>query len=564
MATSQHQSLGTNPFGREGMRRLVVLCFVGYWFIITGVSVTYTTPANSTTNTRNSTTTTEMIANSSMSPTSTPILTPTTSQKQDQSNKTDPQLPTVPTNTTPNSQDNNTQNCTESKDGKENTMSTPKMSTPAGNASANETTTQSAVNSSAANNSGSTLMATSAPSLTSSTTVNSTNLTVPSNTSATSKPFLVSSTTVASINSTVPSNTSTPTDQSFTSSTPVGSTNHTVPSNRSATSEPFFMSSTINTAGPSNGSTNSSSVPGTLNGTVSDSETLPTQNTIDMTDSPVHHSKASSQESNVSSPSPSTPSLMSHADTPTKERPGENNTASSAGTFATVTSSVQNQNQMKCVKESSEYISILFLNESTRCESFVRDKGDQLAKLLCRELRKKYASTSYCEVYISPNSANQKLLKIVDVVFKVNKEEISQSVEHLRSQLGMMNSSINTVLDTSSADALQTKKTVALSVTGILLLLICTFGTIYMCCQYRTKQTKPQYPNEESQTRDNGCHDNPALDISETQAEMQEKKGKLKNSFLVLTEGFGEETDSWITPLHNSKDELEGEEDTHL
>ncbi|XP_042191816.1 podocalyxin [Callorhinchus milii] len=128
----------------------------------------------------------------------------------------------------------------------------------------------------------------------------------------------------------------------------------------------------------------------------------------------------------------------------------------------------------------------------------------------------------------------------------------------------MMNSSINTVLDTSSADALQTKKTVALSVTGILLLLICTFGTIYMCCQYRTKQTKPQYPNEESQTRDNGCHDNPALDISETQAEMQEKKGKLKNSFLVLTEGFGEETDSWITPLHNSKDELEGEEDTHL
>eukprot|EP00062_Callorhinchus_milii_P006632 gi/632947765/ref/XP_007889214.1/ PREDICTED: flocculation protein FLO11-like [Callorhinchus milii] len=438
MATSQHQSLGTNPFGREGMRRLVVLCFVGYWFIITGVSVTYTTPANSTTNTRNSTTTTEMIANSSMSPTSTPILTPTTSQKQDQSNKTDPQLPTVPTNTTPNSQDNNTQNCTESKDGKENTMSTPKMSTPAGNASANETTTQSAVNSSAANNSGSTLMATSAPSLTSSTTVNSTNLTVPSNTSATSKPFLVSSTTVASINSTVPSNTSTPTDQSFTSSTPVGSTNHTVPSNRSATSEPFFMSSTINTAGPSNGSTNSSSVPGTLNGTVSDSETLPTQNTIDMTDSPVHHSKASSQESNVSSPSPSTPSLMSHADTPTKERPGENNTASSAGTFATVTSSVQNQNQMKCVKESSEYISILFLNESTRCESFVRDKGDQLAKLLCRELRKKYASTSYCEVYISPNSANQKLLKIVDVVFKVNKEEISQSVEHLRSQLGMV------------------------------------------------------------------------------------------------------------------------------
>ncbi|MBN3278049.1 PODXL protein, partial [Polyodon spathula] len=58
---------------------------------------------------------------------------------------------------------------------------------------------------------------------------------------------------------------------------------------------------------------------------------------------------------------------------------------------------------------------------------------------------------------------------------------------------------------------------------------------------------------EELQTVENGYHDNPTLEVMEVQPEMQEKAANLNSD------------DGYIVPIDNlTKEELDGEEDTHL
>ncbi|XP_036374146.1 podocalyxin [Megalops cyprinoides] len=79
--------------------------------------------------------------------------------------------------------------------------------------------------------------------------------------------------------------------------------------------------------------------------------------------------------------------------------------------------------------------------------------------------------------------------------------------------------------------------------------------TIYAMCHRRSYRKDQQHLTEELQTVENGYHDNPTLEVTEVQPEMQEKKATL----------IGEFNDSWIVPIDNlAKDDIPDEEDTHL
>ncbi|RXM28954.1 Podocalyxin [Acipenser ruthenus] len=87
---------------------------------------------------------------------------------------------------------------------------------------------------------------------------------------------------------------------------------------------------------------------------------------------------------------------------------------------------------------------------------------------------------------------------------------------------------------------------------GVLLCITIGFA-VYAARQRRSYRNKRHQLTEELQTVENGYHDNPTLEVMEVQPEMQEKKANLNSD------------DGYIVPIDNlTKEELDGEEDTHL
>ncbi|XP_037551589.1 podocalyxin [Nematolebias whitei] len=89
---------------------------------------------------------------------------------------------------------------------------------------------------------------------------------------------------------------------------------------------------------------------------------------------------------------------------------------------------------------------------------------------------------------------------------------------------------------------------------GALLIMIII---LTVCASHHRKpcNENQQYLTEELHTVENCYHDNPTLEVMESQPEMQEKK-------VVLN---GEFNDSWIVPIDNMiKEDIPDEEDTHL
>lgn len=97
---------------------------------------------------------------------------------------------------------------------------------------------------------------------------------------------------------------------------------------------------------------------------------------------------------------------------------------------------------------------------------------------------------------------------------------------------------------------------IVLVIIGSICVMIIIAGLIYICWQRRL----PKLKNMELHFVENGCHDNPTLDVAmDGQSEMQEKKTSLNG-------GTSHQVDGWETLINKtSKDETETmEEDTHL
>ncbi|KAJ8261802.1 hypothetical protein GJAV_G00158570 [Gymnothorax javanicus] len=88
---------------------------------------------------------------------------------------------------------------------------------------------------------------------------------------------------------------------------------------------------------------------------------------------------------------------------------------------------------------------------------------------------------------------------------------------------------------------------------GAVLLLALSLA-IYAACSRKANRKGQQHLTEELQTVENGYHDNPTLEVTEAQPEMQEKSAL-----------SGELNSSWIVPGDGqTKEGMPDEEDTHL
>ncbi|KAM5148808.1 podocalyxin-like protein 2 [Mantella aurantiaca] len=97
---------------------------------------------------------------------------------------------------------------------------------------------------------------------------------------------------------------------------------------------------------------------------------------------------------------------------------------------------------------------------------------------------------------------------------------------------------------------------IVLVIIGSVCVMIIVAGLIYICWQRRL----PKLKNMELHFVENGCHDNPTLDVAmDGQSEMQEKKASING-------GTAHQADGWETLISKpSKEENEAmEEDTHL
>lgn len=208
-----------------------------------------------------------------------------------------------------------------------------------------------------------------------------------------------------------------------------------------------------------------------------------------------------------------------------------------------------------CVKESSKQNYYLPIQKDMNCEDFLIQEGNAVAKNVCSTLVKTadLRGLNKCEVQFSPEKEHPDKLNI-DVFFKVSDNQMKDVLQKMQKA---MKQELHREYEENQQreKATELKKLIAMVVTGSLLLLVFLAAIVYRCSQRKSKHKDP-YLTEELRTVDNGCHDNPGMDITERESEMEEKNNS-KATYL-------ENNDGWIVPMDTHiKNDVE-EEDTHL
>ncbi|XP_078409178.1 podocalyxin isoform X2 [Cetorhinus maximus] len=216
------------------------------------------------------------------------------------------------------------------------------------------------------------------------------------------------------------------------------------------------------------------------------------------------------------------------------------------------------QSKVYCVDEPSNTKNSLTLTKSINCKGYQKEYGERLAKLLCSKISEKENLNmfNHCEIKLSPVEEFKEKLN-VDISFKVDENKINEALTDLKGNLKELDIlfSPNKGAKNERQEATELKKLVAMVVTGSLLLLVFLSAIVYRCSQRKSQHKKDERLTEEMRAVDNGCHDNPAMDHSEIESEMQEKKPNSKANYMENTD---------IVPYDNLiMDDLE-EQDTRL
>ncbi|KAM9174050.1 podocalyxin [Pangshura tecta] len=217
------------------------------------------------------------------------------------------------------------------------------------------------------------------------------------------------------------------------------------------------------------------------------------------------------------------------------------------------------QNKILCEDQnlSSDSAIILTLKEPIHCGSPV---DPSLHNMLCKAVKATFnESRDICTVNLTAAGSAPNRLAVLGVSVQTNaapKElfELLGMKKGALQQLGIGNVTYaDKQMEEENEDRFSMPLIITIVCMACSLLLV---AAIYGCCHQRVARRKDQQRlTEELQTMENGYHDNPTLEVMETSSEMQEKKVNLN----------GELGDSWIVPMDNlTKEELEGEEDTHL
>lgn len=217
----------------------------------------------------------------------------------------------------------------------------------------------------------------------------------------------------------------------------------------------------------------------------------------------------------------------------------------------------------------------VFLNIShnMNCEEFRVDQGSRMLELLERVFARKLGSPEGSWVlYLSkPHHQQPQLLMNVasekGVIITKDVLQMLGEVQKSLIQLGVLEFGACSICAVQPAAARgdYSKLLVVLLIIGSVCLLIISSGLGYICWQRRLLAAKTLSRAEEIHFVENGCHDNPTLDVTnDGQPEMQQKKPST-NGLAGGGEGGGADGSRWqVFVNHAACEEEEEEQDTHL
>ncbi|KAK2861600.1 hypothetical protein Q5P01_001133 [Channa striata] len=216
---------------------------------------------------------------------------------------------------------------------------------------------------------------------------------------------------------------------------------------------------------------------------------------------------------------------------------------------------------------------ILNMTQNLNCEEFRVDQGVRLLKIMERVFARRMNSPEGSWVlYLSKPTHQQHQL-----LMNIASEHGVIATKDVLGMLGEIRKSLNKVgiQNYSAASSCQSRPSqtrsdygklfVVLVIIGAVCMVIITSGFIYICWQRRLPTTKTMFRAEELHFVENGCHDNPTLDVTnDSQPEMQQKKPST-NGLAGGGEGGGEDSSRWQVFVNQAATEEEEEEqDTHL
>ncbi|KAF1525925.1 Podocalyxin-like protein 2, partial [Eudyptes sclateri] len=212
---------------------------------------------------------------------------------------------------------------------------------------------------------------------------------------------------------------------------------------------------------------------------------------------------------------------------------------------------------------------ILNMSDNIDCEEFRLERGPQLLALV-EDAFSRHADGPQDRWLISlskPNENDKHLLMTLageqgviptkDVLMALG------DVKRSLAEIGIQNYSTTTSCQSHPNQTRSDygKLFVVLVIIGSICAIIIVLGLIYNCWQRRLPKMKNMSHGEELRFVENGCHDNPTLDVaSDSQSEMQEKKPSVNGGNNING------PDSWDVLINKqaSEDVDVFEEDTHL
>ncbi|NXR55495.1 PDXL2 protein, partial [Hippolais icterina] len=212
---------------------------------------------------------------------------------------------------------------------------------------------------------------------------------------------------------------------------------------------------------------------------------------------------------------------------------------------------------------------ILNMSDNIDCEEFRLERGPQLLALV-EDAFSRQAEGLQDRWLISlskPNENDKHLLMTLagergviptkDVLMALG------DVKRSLAEIGIQNYSTTTSCQSHPNQTRSDygKLFVVLVIIGSICAIIIVLGLIYNCWQRRLPKMKNMSHGEELRFVENGCHDNPTLDVaSDSQSEMQEKKTSVNGGNTING------PDSWDVLINKqaSEDVDVFEEDTHL
>ncbi|KAI4871879.1 hypothetical protein NFI96_020464, partial [Prochilodus magdalenae] len=213
---------------------------------------------------------------------------------------------------------------------------------------------------------------------------------------------------------------------------------------------------------------------------------------------------------------------------------------------------------------------ILNMSDNYDCEDFRMESGDRLLEMLESAFSRKMNSPqgSWLISLSKPSRQERQLLMTLASEQGViaTKDVLSMLGEMRRGlyEIGIQNfSSVSTCHSRPSQTRSDYGKLfVVLVIIGSVCVIIIASGLIYICWQRRLPKMKNMSRGEELHFVENGCHDNPTLDVtSDGQSEMQEKKHSANG---VPVGGGGGSGWQVLVNKPGKEEEDNQEEDTHL